>query len=427
MSTAGTVTSFVARLYGERLRVAYDGYVTRDPVERLSLRPGRDDPYALYERIRDRGTLSRTRHGGWVTPSYELSSAVLRDRGLTSSRGVGEGGGAGLDEASLSFLGMNPPDHTRLRSVVRRAFSPRALDGYRPRIERSVDTLLDAASARGSFDLVGSLAAPLPIAVITDLLGIPDEYALDFAEYGATIGSALDGIRSLRHAARLVNSQTKLAAMFDDLFARRRADPRDDVISTLANAPDDVVAPGELRPLCFLLLIAGFETTVNLIGNCVLALLDRPPLWRELCADPVGLAGAVVEETLRFDPPVQRTSRYPSRETELAGRLLRPDEQVVVLIGAANRDPAVYRRPDEFDPHRAGAPEHLAFSAGTHYCLGGPLARLEAQVAVRRLAERMPHLQRAGAVRRRNATTIRGPVELPVRLAAAPRATGAGS
>lgn len=166
--------------------------------------------------------------------------------------------------------------------------------------------------------------------------------------------------------------------------------------------------------MCRLLLVAGFETTVNLIGNAVNALLDHPAQWADLCADPARLAEKAVEETLRWDPPVQRTARCAFEDIEAGGRVVKRDQFVITLIGAANRDPSVFSRAGTFDIHRTPEADHLAFSGGIHYCVGAPLARLEAVIALQRLAERMPNLRRAGAIRRRNATLIRGPIEFPV-------------
>lgn len=418
MSDLGKAISFAAGLYRQRASVVYAGYARRDPMARLTLRPGRDDPYAIYERIRECGPLSPTGRGDLVSPSHRVCATVLRDRRFGTVPTDGDPRRP-EDEIEASFLTMNPPDHTRLRRLAQPSFSPKAMAGYRGLIEHAVAGLLDRAAAQDTFDLVPAFASPLPITVITELLGVPEEDSDGFADYGSSLAGALDGIRSLRHAARLQADSDKLAGLFERLLELRRREPRDDIVSRLVAAEGDRVRPEEIMPMCALLLIAGFETTVNLIGNAVLALLDHPDQWRALCADPAGLAPKAVEETLRYDPPVQRTNRYALEAVELEGRPVRKGQVVVTLIGAANRDPEAYERPAEFDIHREGAADHLAFSSGIHYCVGQPLARLEATIALRMLAERMPDLARTGAVRRRNTTTIRGPIHVPVKAAAA--------
>lgn len=411
MSPLGQTLSFATSLYRQRVSTAWVGYAQSDPMSLLQLRPGRENPYAVYERLRRDGPLSRTRMGNWVTVSHPVCDLVLRDRRF----GVRPAGSTAADDFDLSFLDMNPPDHTRLRRLAQPAFSPKQMAGYRPRIEETVSRLLDDAAATRGFDLVGALAAPLPIAVITDLLGIPDADAARFARYGGAIGGALDGVRSLSHAARLQKAQAALEALFTDLFALRRREPADDIVSRLVAAEGDQVRPAEILPMCILLLVAGFETTVNLIGNAVNALLDHPAQWAALCADPATMAAKAVEETLRFDPPVQRTGRFALQPLELAGKPVHQGQYVITLIGGANRDPEVYADADRFDITREQTADHLAFSSGIHYCVGQPLARIEATVALQALAERMPALRRAGRTRRRNSRTIRGPLHLPVR------------
>jgi P450-derived glycosyltransferase activator len=409
MSNLGPVITFAARLYRERAGIVAAGFLRRDPIALLQLRPGRVDPYAIYSRLREGGRLTPTRQGGWVSTSHRVCDSVLRDRrfGVCPFEPAEDG-------SDMSFLGLNPPDHTRLRKLATPGFGPRAVAGYADRIERTTGDLLDEASAAGRFDLVAGFAAPLPIAVITDLLGIPDSDSTDFARHGMLLGGALDGIKSLRHAGQLQASSDEVAQLFKHLFELRRREPRDDIVSRLVAVEGDQITPAEMLSMCVLLLIAGFETTVNLISNTVLALLGHPAQWQALCADPEGLAPRAIEETLRWDPPVQRTDRIALQPLELEGKPVRKGQRVDILIGAANRDPEVYEDPDTFDIMREAGPGHLAFSGGIHYCIGQSLARLEAATALRMLAERMPGLARDGSIRRRNATIIRGPLRVPV-------------
>jgi cytochrome P450 len=290
-------------------------------------------------------------------------------------------------------------------------------------VDEVLGEILDRLDGREQFDLMADLADGFPITVISRLLGIPAADATHFSRIGELVGQSLDGVRTVRQAQELRRAGRELAVLFRRLAAERRRDPQDDVISLLATAEaggelteDDLVAT------CGLLLVAGFETTVNLIGNAVAALCRDSEAWSQLVADP-GLAEAAAEETLRFDPPVQMTVRFAREDAELDGRQLPKATVVAVLLAAANRDPAAYSDPDRFRLDRQGEPEHLAFSSGIHYCLGAPLARLEGERALRALVERWPDLILLPGARRRTGTTLRGFASLPVSMRRSPART----
>ena len=273
--------------------------------------------------------------------------------------------------------------------------------------------LLDDLDPAGT-DLVERFAWPLPITVITDLLGVDTVDHVTFARWGRAVGQALSGVVSARQARELAEAAADLEALFTDLLRRRRAEPRDDLVSSLATAHDDgALTAAELLSLCRFLLIAGFETTVNLIGSGVDRLLDHPDQWAALVADP-DLARGAVEEVLRHQSPVQATTRVAGEDVELAGAALPAGSVVVLLIGAANRDPEVFADPHRFDITRTDAGEHLAFSSGAHYCLGAALARVEGEVALRAVAARFPGLRRTGPPRHRPGSVLRGLTALPV-------------
>ena len=411
-------TRFVAEFFKERAVIRYGAHLRRDPLCRLHLEAGRRNPYPIYDEVRRRGPLIRSVAGAWTSATYAVCEQVLRDRRFGVDARPADRRTA---PPQLSFLELDPPDHTRLRRFVMPTFSPKAVAGFDPQISTVVGQLLDAVPPDGSFDLVGGYAAPMPIAVITRLLGIPDADSEEFERYGQAFGSALGGLQSLRHARELFEAQGRLQRIFGDLIEVRRAEPGDDVISRLATAPGEQIQAGDIVPLCTLLLIAGFETTVNLIGNTVHALLRRPELWQRVADDPT-LVDAAVEETLRFDSPVQRTARVALADIELGGQLVSQGQMVVVLIGGAGRDPETVDRPDVFDLDRP-VRDHLAVSAGAHYCVGRPLAKLEATIAVRELVARFPDLRIDGRAVRRPGGLIRGLARLPVRTSMAGRRT----
>ena len=404
------VVSLARQFVVVRSSIVWHAHVSRDPLARLNLAEGRRDPYPLYDEVRRRGELIRSPLVGYQTATHRVCRQVLRDRRF----GVRvEGGGLSRGDGSAVAARARPTRSHPTAPARRARLHPARHRRVPPADREGGRRPPDAVPADGPWDLVASLASPLPIAVITDLLGVPDADSAAFARYGATIGSALAGPQSVAHVARLIEADRQLRRLLSQVFDHHRREPGDDIVSQLVATEGDQLAPAELYPLCLLLLLAGFETTVNLIGNTVLALLDRPDQWRAVVEDP-SLAAAAVEETLRWDPPVQRTVRTPLADLELAGVAVPKGSMVVLYLAGANRDPDAYDDPDRFDLTRQGGAEHLAFSAGIHYCLGAPLARLEATVALQRLVQRFPQLQRAGRLRRRNGTVIRGPAELVV-------------
>ncbi|MFT7834881.1 cytochrome P450 [Saccharothrix sp. BKS2] len=392
-----------------------------DPAGRLfGVDPTRD-PYPEYERVRRRGVLVKSRMGLHLTASHALSTSLLRDPGfgvlapnalspVDSSAHVG--GRRLVNPVEESFLVLNPPEHTRLRRLVAPWFTPRGLRAQTETVERVVEDYLDEVAGRPTFDLVRDFAGRVPIQVIADLLGVPNADHTAFARWARALVNAIDGVRDLGEMRALHQGLREFQEFLDDLVEHRRREPGpDDVVSALvANedlSRDDLIATTEL------LLVAGFETTVNLIGNAVLAVLGHPEVRERLLADP-SYAEAVVEETLRLDPPVQYAVRVPFATTEVAGTRVPGGTPIMMLIGGANRDPGVFADPHRFTPGRPEAREHLSFSSGIHYCLGAGLARMEAAAALRGLFRRFPDLRAAGPVVRRPSRAIRGPARFPV-------------
>ncbi len=394
-----------------------------DPVAQWMGPRGKADPYPLYEAVRRRG-LVRSRLGPWVTASHATASVILRDRRFSSSPVHARGyrppayppgdPRAGLPDDDL--LTLDPPDHTRLRRLVSGAFTPKAVAGLEPFIRDTTARLLAAARPAG-FDLIEALAFPLPIAVICHLLGVPDGDRARFRAWGHDVAATLDPQPARAAASQSRLAEQALAAYLRDLVARRRAEPDDSLLSALIAAGEegDRLTPGELVSMALLLLVAGFETTVNLIGNGTAALLGEPgrAQWHALGDDPSLVPGAV-EELLRYDSPVQMTSRIATEDTDVDGTVIRQGTLVIVAIGGANRDPDAFTEPARLRVTRPDAARHLSFSLGIHHCLGAPLARLEGRLALEELTRAYPGLELAGAPVRRPLIVLRGFESVPV-------------
>jgi hypothetical protein len=362
--------------------------------------------------------------GVWIVSRYADVQRVLRDPRFGREEfasGVQRVFGTGPVAESFSrwILFMNPPDHTRIRSLVSKAFTPRATERLRASIQQVVDELLAPIATRGSFDLVAELAYPLPVIVICELLGIPPEDRGRFQDWSATLAQALDAFATQdpNVIERSNEAAAGLTAYFHELVARRRREPRDDLLSAMIAAEEqgDRLTEDELLATSVLLFFAGHETTVNLIGTGVRNLLRHPDQLTTLRADR-SLIQTAVEELLRFDGPVQRTGRTAQADVELGGVTVRKGERVVAFVAAANRDPAQFRDPDRLDVTRTEN-QHLAFGAGIHYCVGAPLARVETQIAIDTLLRRFPTLSLQGdAPTWRETAIIRGLTALPLRV-----------
>jgi cytochrome P450 len=415
MSTATKAVQaarFLGGMYRERALVLYWAHVRGDLFSRLNLPNHITDPYPIYEDMRAKGPMLPTRLGNYSTTSHRLCNEVLRSRKFGVSTEDGSEDLAQQVGMDLSLLELNPPDHSRIRRLAAPAFTPRRMAGYAELVDQAIRQLLDQCEREREFDLMSVFASPLPIAVVTHLLGLPNEPER-FRRLGSTIAQALDGIWSLGQARTMAAADAELRTTFAELLTRRAVEPGDDLVSALVAEQGRAITPAELSALVRLLLIAGFETTVNAIGSGLRWLLADREQWELLVADPER-SPAVVEEVLRFDPPVQQTARVANQPVEVGDVLVARNQWVITLLAAANRDPDVYPEPNRFEIFREAPAEHLAFSGGIHYCLGSPLARLELTRAFRALAERFPRIRQTAPITMRPGTTLRGPLRFPV-------------
>ncbi|MGA9493037.1 MAG: cytochrome P450 [Mycobacterium sp.] len=380
----------------------------------------RADPYSLYTQFRDRGPLLLPDANLMVFSRFRDCDEALRhpsssvDRfKSTAAQRMFANGVPSRPMGQQGFLFLDPPDHTRLRKLVSKAFVPKVVNELAPDITGLVGGLLDRIAERGRFDVVSDLAYPLPVAVICRLLGVPLEDEAEFGRASALLAQALDPFFAITGEPasgmdeRIAAGQW-LREYLHDLIAKRRVKPGDDLMSRLIAVEEsgDQLTEDEIVATCNLLLIAGHETTVNLIANAILAMLRDPGQWAALGAD-AERASSVVEETLRYDPPVQLVVRIAADDMRVGDTEVVKGDTMMLLLAAAQHDPSEFDRPEVFDPDRETF-RHLAFGKGLHYCLGAPLARLEAAVALSAVTARFPHARLVGEPVYKPNVTLRG-------------------
>jgi cytochrome P450 len=387
-----------------------------------------DDPYPAYATMREQAPVYEHPFGFWLLTGYDEVSWLLRAPGLSvEDDNVAPGSvlrqlreemyGNETPRASvMSMLDRDPPDHTRLRKLVSKAFTPRAIQALRPRITELVDGMLDDMAAQGRVDLVDALAFPLPFSVIAEMLGTPPADHERIRELSGTVVRSLEPVADPELVRAIIAADDELSAIAAEMITWKRANPADDLLTALIHAEDDgdVLDDDELVAQTLLLYIAGHETTVNLIAGGTLALLRHPAQLALLRADPA-LVGNAVEELLRYDSPVQASRRITLEPVTVGGIEIPSGAFVMASLGSANRDESFWG-PDasELRIERENARQHVSFGAGHHHCLGASLARLEAAIAFEHLAGRFPGLALDGDVAWNGRINLRGPARLPV-------------
>jgi hypothetical protein len=400
------------------------GWYGSEPVE--GIQP--EDPYTGFKTLRETQPVNLTPEGSWRLSRYEDVQRLLRAPGagmrLTNGRLPGQQ--AEDTGAGLFMLLQDPPAHNRLRKLVKKAFTPRAIEAWRPRIEAITTRLLDRVAERGEMDLVADLARPVPATLICELLGVPVEDQDAFTQWTADATHGLLTVRGLGDEAteaRVAAAGEALIGYFSQLIEARRSAPGEDLLSALIAAEEagDKLNPLELLSQSIGLLIAGFETTIGLIGNGLTTLIRHPDQLALLRGRPE-LRESAVEECLRFSGPIVATVRVLHEEMAFGGYRLPRDAEVLGILAAANRDPAFFEDPDRFDVTRyvsggAAAP-HLSFGGGAHFCLGAHLARLESQVAIGCLVDRFDRLELVEPQTKWGRSLFRVPGRIPIRFAA---------
>jgi len=388
----------------------------------------RADPYPIFRRMREEEPVHQSPFGMLVLSRYDDCVAMLRDHRSSSDgqnsddfKEAWQRGDVDADAMLMStrpFLFMDPPDHTRLRGLVNKAFTPRVVEQLRPRIQQIVDECIAAAATKGEMDVIADLAYPLPVRIICEMLGVPPADHETFQGWSRDLASGLDPDFAVPQQVidQRAGAADAFAEYFVHLVEQHREHPSDDLLSALIAAEDEgeKLTENELLATSILLLVAGHETTVNLIGNGALALLRHPGELQRLRDDP-SLIRSAVEELLRYDPPVQLTARTALEDIVLGDATIPKGKLAVLLIGAANRDPKQFPDPERLDIGREDN-RHIAFGLGIHFCLGAPLARVEGQIAIQALSQ-LRGLELAGEPVYKTNITLRGLATLPVRFA----------
>ena len=370
----------------------------------------KNNPYDTYDLLRAKDPVHRMRLiNAWVLTRYEDVDTVLRDHKRFFKND-------GREDEYRSMLHHDPPDHTRLRSLVSKAFTPRSVAELHPRVQRIVDDLLDDLDGKDRFDLIAGFAFPMPVTVIAEMLGVPAEDMDRFNHWSNDIALTIEPSLRDEQIRRVERASEEIYEYFEDIIEQRRLKPQDDMITALLNAEDegDRLTHKELLSTLLLLLVAGNETTRNLLGNGMRALLKNPEQLQRLRENPDMLDSAI-DELLRYDSPVQLDSRTVHNDVEVAGHRIRAGQRIICAIGAANRDPSMFTNPTTLDIGRSEK-SHIAFGRGIHHCLGAPLAIMEARIAFSALLDRFSSIRLVSEPEYREQVVLRGVEELWVEV-----------
>jgi cytochrome P450 len=388
-----------------------------DPIVRLRLANAWVDPYPIYEAMRAKGPVYYSKTTGLhVITGFEEASTAFKDSRFRAGTMAAQDTAVSALGSPDSLLKLNPPRHTQIRKLVSKAFSARAIDQMAGWITELAHDLLDDVVGRQEFDVVRHVAFPLPLRVVTRVMGIPPVDEEQFAEWGLALGNTLEPFIGREQWIAGRKADTAMYGYLQRLVQERRANPGDDMLSALIAATDDDgvrLTDNELLVNCQVIIVAGFGTMVGMISSGMNILVERPDLWQRL-TDDRALVPNLVEEVLRLESPIQMTPRHIAEDVDLHGNHIPGGRRALIVEGAANRDPRTFPDPTRIDLERENANKNLAFAGGPHYCLGAALARLQGRIVFDAMLDRMPQVRRAGAPERRQLLTARGFNSVPI-------------